>query len=261
MVTSAFGSSFAPPCDEPKHAVSGERQGCGQGAAGEPATQVSGHGDLLVTGRALPGLAMGVGRCRRSSSRAAVSAVWRAPASTGPSRTPASSSRGRAGGQRAELVGDRGRGAARRPRRATDPDSTTSVGSRTATMAAIPSANRWPSVGEQLVAGARRASGRLATAAGGGGRAEAERAGQREHRRAAGELLERRRRCPRRTSRTSGVPGSGRKPTSPAPPVAPPWSRPSMTIAAPEALVGPQQHEVVDASGPPGPRARRPRRG
>ena len=38
---------------------------------------------------------------------------------------------------------------------------------------------------------------------------------------------------PRRTSRTSGVPGSGRKPTSPAPPVAPPWMRPSITIAAP----------------------------
>ena len=38
---------------------------------------------------------------------------------------------------------------------------------------------------------------------------------------------------PRRTSRTSGVPGSGRKPTSPAPPVAPPWTRPSMTTAAP----------------------------
>ena len=52
---------------------------------------------------------------------------------------------------------------------------------------------------------------------------------------------------PRRTSRTSGVPGSGRKPTSPAPPVAPPWSRPSITIGGTEALVGPQQHEVVDA--------------
>ena len=59
IVTSAFGLSFAPPLDEPKHAVSASASAA---VRAPPATRrresrCRGHGDLLVTGRALPGLA------------------------------------------------------------------------------------------------------------------------------------------------------------------------------------------------------------
>ena len=57
---------------------------------------------------------------------------------------------------------------------------------------------------------------------------------------------------PRRTSRTSGVPGSGRKPISPAPPVAPSRTPAVDHDGRTEAVVHPQQHEVLDAPGDAG---------
>ena len=168
IVTSASGLSFAPPFDEPMQAVRASASAAVSGGAGDAATHesVSDHGALLVTGRALPGLA----RCRtvsKTSSRAAARAVWRAPASTGRSRTPASSRRGRVSGERAELVGDRaaeplaagGEHAAGEhdQGRVDDGDQ-----------AAMPSANRCAERREQLVAGAGRRRAPCATAACGG---------------------------------------------------------------------------------------------
>ena len=157
--------------------------------------------------------------------------MWRAPVSTGPSGTPEQLQARPARGERAELVGDRraealaageGDGAGEHDQGRVDD------GDQRGDAEGEPVTERR----EQLVTGA----GSLVRGADGGGRGRG--AGCRVTGPApapAGPPASswNAPALPRRTSRTSGVPGSGRKPTSPAPPVTPPWRRPSMTIAAP----------------------------
>ena len=171
----------------------------------------------------------------RAPVRTGRSGCW--PARAGAARPPASRARRR-------------RGRARRgpPAISTPPERITRAGSTTATMAESPSAKRWAELGEQLVAGAgpgeRGGDGRRR-----GGRADARRSGPARAPAGPPASSWKAPALPRRTSRTSGVPGSGRKPTSPAPPVAPP-SQPTVDHdGGTEPLVGPQQDEVVDTAG------------
>ena len=172
----------------------------------------------------------GVGLVSKTSSRVAARAVCRAPASTGFSVTPASSRRGRVSASEptSSAIWSRRRVP---PAVSTPPARTTNDGSTTETTAAMPSAKRSASVASSSSPGPGVVSA-LATAAWGVvARSPSERARASTERPPASSWKPPA--LPRRTSRTSGVPGSGRKPTSPAPPVAPPWTRPSMTMAAP----------------------------
>ena len=156
------------------------------------------------------------------------------------------------GGQRAELVARPGRARRSPPAIRTPPESTTRAGSSDRDDGGDARARAGaPSVGEELVAGARGRVSAAATAAGGASAAQARATGRARapagRRRAPGS----RRRCRGGRRVRAGVPGSGRKPTSPAPPVAPPCRRPSITIAAPSPSSAHSRTKSSTPAGPP----------
>ena len=124
----------------------------------------------------------------KTSLRVAARAVCRAPASTGFSVTPASSSRGRVSASEptSSAIWSRRRVP---PAVSTPPARTTSDGSTTETTAAMPSANRSASVASSSSPGPGVVSALATAACGVLARSPSERA-RVEHRAAAGQLLE-----------------------------------------------------------------------
>ncbi len=227
-----------------------ERDRCG----GHATSGGSGHGSLLVTGRAeLPGAVLWTGAVTgrrwmvsKTSSRVAARALCRAPAQhrvLGDAGQLEARSGQR---QRADLLGDlvAQPGAAGGEQPAGEDDERR-VDHRDD--GGDPEREPLRERGQQVVAGAGRGEGLGDRGLRGAG-AHPELPGQREHLPAAGQLLEAAA-LPRRTSRTSGVPGTGRKPTSPGAAGGAAVQPAVDHDGRAEALVRPEQDEVLAAPG------------